>query len=276
MAAVVVVACCPVASISTSASVVIPRPRPEVFALATDSTNASLLRSRGPFAGIRKVEMQEGQMLAAGAKRQVVMTDGTVLVSVNDVDQIVELDLNNNPGRPSVVRDIISAVQNSAAASALIEVDQISGPSLFPVGPSVGNGIDLVLEGANAAQAVTDLGTNGLVRTRFISTTPGAGGVGTRVTVTRSNLNLDEGQLPFVSTSDEVTALMKFSAVTNAGTAKTRAATANAATILTSAPRPRGVSSTRAGSRRPTSQTAPPIVSTAASAPMPTASGSTF
>ncbi|MBW1907274.1 MAG: hypothetical protein JRH14_13305 [Deltaproteobacteria bacterium] len=39
-------------NISTSASVLIPRPRHEVFALATDSTNASLLRSRGPFAGI--------------------------------------------------------------------------------------------------------------------------------------------------------------------------------------------------------------------------------
>jgi len=41
-----------VTNISTSASVLIPRPRHEVFALATDSTNASLLRSRGPFAGI--------------------------------------------------------------------------------------------------------------------------------------------------------------------------------------------------------------------------------
>ena len=39
-------------NISTSASVLIPRPRHEVFALATDSANASLLRSRGPFAGI--------------------------------------------------------------------------------------------------------------------------------------------------------------------------------------------------------------------------------
>jgi hypothetical protein len=68
--------------ISTSASVVIPRPRDEVFALVTDSRNASVLRSRGPFAGILKVELHEGQALATGAKRQVVMTDGTVLEEV--------------------------------------------------------------------------------------------------------------------------------------------------------------------------------------------------
>ena len=72
-----------VTNISTSASVLIPRPREEVFAWATDSTNApETLRSRGPFAGITKVEMHEGQVLAKGAKRRVHMTDGTVLEEV--------------------------------------------------------------------------------------------------------------------------------------------------------------------------------------------------
>ncbi len=84
-----------------------------------------------------------------------------VLVSVNSIDQIVELNLNSNPGRPSVVRDVITAIENNPAARALIEADQISGSSLSPVGPSVGSGIDLVLAGANAAQFVTDLGTSG-------------------------------------------------------------------------------------------------------------------
>jgi len=72
-----------VTQISTSASVFIPRPREEVFARATDSTNTpELLRGRGPFAGITKVEMHEGQALATGSKRRVFMTDGTVLEEV--------------------------------------------------------------------------------------------------------------------------------------------------------------------------------------------------
>ena len=69
--------------ISTSASVFVPRPREEVFAVATDSTNAPrTLRSRGPFAGIRVIEMHEGQTLATGAKRRIPMTDGAVLEEV--------------------------------------------------------------------------------------------------------------------------------------------------------------------------------------------------
>jgi len=70
-------------SISTSASVFIPRPREEVFAVATDSTNTPrTIRRRGPFAGIRKIEMYEGQSLAKGSKRRIFMTDGTVLDEV--------------------------------------------------------------------------------------------------------------------------------------------------------------------------------------------------
>lgn len=72
-----------VTDISTSASVLIPRPRDEVFARATDSTNTpETLRARGPFAGITRVEMDEGQVLAKGTKRRVFMTDGTVLEEV--------------------------------------------------------------------------------------------------------------------------------------------------------------------------------------------------
>jgi uncharacterized protein YndB with AHSA1/START domain len=76
----VVLASSSVTNISTSASVLIPRSREEVFAYATDSTNApETVRARGPFAGITKIEMHEGQALATGSKRRVTMTDGTVL-----------------------------------------------------------------------------------------------------------------------------------------------------------------------------------------------------
>lgn len=70
-------------SASTSASVVILRPRDEVFAFATDSANAArTIRPRGPFAGISKIEMYEGQSLAKGSKRRIFMTDGAVLDEV--------------------------------------------------------------------------------------------------------------------------------------------------------------------------------------------------
>ncbi|MGB8224471.1 MAG: SRPBCC family protein [Polyangiales bacterium] len=70
-------------SASTSTSIVIPRPRDEVFAFATDSANAPrTIRPRGPFAGISKIEMYEGQSLAKGSKRRIFMTDGAVLDEV--------------------------------------------------------------------------------------------------------------------------------------------------------------------------------------------------
>jgi uncharacterized protein YndB with AHSA1/START domain len=76
----VVLASSSVTNISTSASVLIPRPREEVFVYATDSTNApDTVRARGLFAGITNIEMHEGQTLAKGSKRRVFMTDGTVL-----------------------------------------------------------------------------------------------------------------------------------------------------------------------------------------------------
>jgi uncharacterized protein YndB with AHSA1/START domain len=68
-----------VTSISTSASVIIPRPRAEVFRVATDVTNTPrTVRRYGPFAGIRQTEMHEGQSLAKGSKRRIFMTDGAV------------------------------------------------------------------------------------------------------------------------------------------------------------------------------------------------------
>ncbi|MEM7135976.1 MAG: SRPBCC family protein [Myxococcota bacterium] len=70
-------------SYSTSASVFIPRPRHEVFVIATDSTNAArTLRARGPFAGVTRVELHEGHKHEAGARRRVMMTDDSVLEEV--------------------------------------------------------------------------------------------------------------------------------------------------------------------------------------------------
>jgi hypothetical protein len=66
--------------ISTATSIVIPRPRGEVFDFCTmDDTFERLLRPLGPIAGVAKSEMGEGQALQTGADRRITLTDGAVL-----------------------------------------------------------------------------------------------------------------------------------------------------------------------------------------------------
>jgi hypothetical protein len=75
-----VILCSAIMNISTSTSIVIPRPRPEVFAFACDNgTYERNLRPRGLIAGIDKAKMVEGQVLEQGAWRRITMTDGSVL-----------------------------------------------------------------------------------------------------------------------------------------------------------------------------------------------------
>ena len=124
-----------------------------------------------------------------------------VLVDVNLTDRLVTLDLNSNASSPSSVRDVLTAVSGSPQASSLIEAYQISGSSLNAIGDSIGSGIDLDLIGANAAEFISDLGTNGQVSARFVAASSGSQGVGTQLEVSRIPLDLDEGQLPYVSVS---------------------------------------------------------------------------
>ena len=70
-------------NISTSASIVIPKPREDVFDFAcANDTFERTLRPRGPIAGIDKAEMLEGHALAEGSRRRISMTDGSVLEEV--------------------------------------------------------------------------------------------------------------------------------------------------------------------------------------------------
>ena len=66
--------------LSTETSIVIPKPREEVFDFCTDDENtARTLRPLGPIAGVAKVQMHEGQRLETGAHRTITMTDGVSL-----------------------------------------------------------------------------------------------------------------------------------------------------------------------------------------------------
>ncbi len=69
--------------VSTAASIVIARPREEVFDLCTkDDTPERFLRPLGPIAGVAKSEMHEGEILRTGAQRTMTLTDGSVLEEV--------------------------------------------------------------------------------------------------------------------------------------------------------------------------------------------------
>ncbi len=112
-----------------------------------------------------------------------------VLTSVNasGAQPVITIDLNSAPGRPATVADLVSAVNNAASVSQFINVQQVSGPSLAKVGLSVDTSRNVVLTGANAAQAITDLGTEGATRIRVTATQTGAAGTGTQIIVKQRN-----------------------------------------------------------------------------------------
>lgn len=107
---------------------------------------------------------------------------------ITTLDRTVTISINTNPLQRTLARDLVSAVNSDPNASALIEAIQVSGPSGQPIG-TVTNIQDktLVLDGANAAQAVTDFGTNGAVRVRLISQLPGLNGRGITLNVEQRN-----------------------------------------------------------------------------------------
>ncbi len=106
---------------------------------------------------------------------------------INVADGVINISLNSNPARPTQVRDLINAVAAHPVAGQLLEVYSVSGATLFPLGTSVPNGTSVTLRGANAANAVSDVGTGGQVRIRFLSTQPGPEGRATTVVLERAN-----------------------------------------------------------------------------------------
>lgn len=112
---------------------------------------------------------------------------GSAAPIITTSDRTVTIDINTSPLSPTLARDLVSGVNNNASASALIEAIQVSGASGQRVGINDIDGKVLVLDGANAAQAVTDFGTNGSVRVRLISQIPGEQGLGINVVVEQRN-----------------------------------------------------------------------------------------
>ncbi|KAA5544554.1 hypothetical protein FYK55_09550 [Roseiconus nitratireducens] len=127
---------------------------------------------------------------------------GSAAPIITTNDRQVTINVNSNPTRPTRASDLIAAVNNDPNASSLIEAIQVSGPSLEPVGTAVVPGTTLELTGANAAQAVTDFGTNGAVRVRLVSQIPGEEGRGIEVRVEQRNFGGTAN--PVVVVTDQV------------------------------------------------------------------------
>ncbi|MGB7342821.1 MAG: hypothetical protein WBD20_01290, partial [Pirellulaceae bacterium] len=107
------------------------------------------------------------------------------IISVTGRDLTV--DLNSSAIVTTRVRDVILAINNDAVASGLVEAIPVSGSSQTVVTPAALTGSLLTLTGANAAEAVTDFGTNGQVRVRLVSSLPGVEGRATQIIVERLN-----------------------------------------------------------------------------------------
>lgn len=149
----------------------------------------------------------------------------------------VTISVSNLTGRQSRAQDIVNAVTSNPDANALIEVIQVSGSSLASVGSSFANtdSVNLTLQGANSAQAVTDFGSGGQVSVRLVSQLPGADGRGTQVTIEQRNFGGPAN--PVVVTTDTTIRVQLNSAPGNETTAAEFIAAINdnpdAAAVLT-------------------------------------------
>lgn len=135
---------------------------------------------------------------------------GTSSPIITTEDRTITIDVNTNPLQRTLARDLVAAINRDVRLSPtadlrsgdLIEAIQVSGPSAQPIGSSASvQDKTLVLDGANAAQAVTDFGTNGQVRVRLISQLPGLDGRGTNLVVERRNFGASAN--PVVVVTDQ-------------------------------------------------------------------------
>lgn len=151
------------------------------------------------------LEFRARQAGTAGEGLQVNFTSSSRVGSgapvITVTNGLINIDLNNNPARPTQVRDLITGVDAHPTASQSLQVFSVSGATLFPLGTSVQPGTSVTLRGANAADASSDLGTNGEVRVRIFSTRPGTEGRNTSVVLERANAGGPANPLVLVSGS---------------------------------------------------------------------------
>ncbi len=193
--------------------------------------------------------------LGNGIEVEFTTTDraGSSLPDISVDGKQVTIDLNSNPNRVTRVRDLVTAVANHPEASTLLEVIQVSGPSLGDIGSRDVDGRVLTLTGANAAQAVTDFNTAGEVTVRLVSQLPGVDGRGIEIQVERRNFGAQAN--PVVVVNDQTIRIQLNSAPTVETTAEDLIAAINGnreASQLVLAYHEQGDIETRIGNREVT------------------------
>ncbi|MDM4016262.1 GEVED domain-containing protein [Roseiconus lacunae] len=137
-------------------------------------------------------------------------TSSSPVLSTDAEARTVTITLSTHPSRPTRAGSLESAINNARRTDAddpmqagdLIEAIQVSGASSQALATSRSlNEETLTLDGANAAQAVTDFGTGGDVRVRLISQIPGE--EGREVNVIVEQRNFGGPTMPVVVVSDQ-------------------------------------------------------------------------
>ena len=163
--------------------------------------SAAVLEFRSLQAGVR------GDNLRVIFTNQSRIASSVPLVSVEtdeDGNDVVRVSLNSAAGRQTRVGDLVAAVANDPVAGRLVEVIPVTGAAGVTLGGVVPDETQVTLIGANAAEAVTDFGTGGDVRVRFVSNLPGADGRGTRLDVSGQNFNGPAAPVVF-ATGNQIT-----------------------------------------------------------------------
>ncbi len=126
-----------------------------------------------------------------------------VLVTAADPDlKTIDIRLNSNPTRPATVADLLKAL-GASPASEVVTAFSVHGSTQTPIGNKLpSGGQTLVLDGANTARAVTDLGLGPTTQVRFLANQSGE--TGRSVSVKIIGANLGSSSTPLVSVTGSV------------------------------------------------------------------------
>ena len=127
--------------------------------------------------------------LPAGSQPRVVVQDKTITVTIN----------NNPQATPTQVRGLITALESTPAAKALVNVFSFTGSTATVINPALINGRQIVLRGANVAEATSDLGTSNALSVRFLAASSGPEGRNTRIVLQRADFGGAANPLVLVS-----------------------------------------------------------------------------
>ncbi|MFM7072949.1 MAG: hypothetical protein ACKO38_14265, partial [Planctomycetota bacterium] len=122
---------------------------------------------------------------------------GLPRITVNGT--VVTAELNTNVRGPSSAQDLVTAINSDAIASTLMSAAVTRGVGATNIATPAVNYSPLTLNGANAASAVSDLGSSGAVQFQFKAVAAGAAGNNLRLVFTKAALGA--GVAPVIAVS---------------------------------------------------------------------------